>query len=95
MKKGDKLFVRFDYKAGEKEVGKKDFNDHIKYLSLVASERYFVGGGFSDIPGGMIMFKAKDISEAREVANKDPLVQRNFYKYKLYEWDIAIVSKIL
>lgn len=92
MKKGDKLFVRVDYKISEGKTSSKDFNDHIEYLSGVASERYFVGGGFSNKPGGMMIFKAKDIEEAKEIVDKDPMIKRKLYKYELFEWDLAIVS---
>lgn len=93
MKKGDKLFVRVDYKVEESSSSSKDFNDHIEYLSGVASERYFVGGGFSNTSGGMIIFEAKDLVEAKEIADKDPLIKRNLYRYELFEWDLVILSE--
>ncbi|MFT5873235.1 MAG: hypothetical protein ACI8WT_002179 [Clostridium sp.] len=92
MKKGDKLFVRIDYKLEENKSSSNDFNDHIKYLSGVASERYFVGGGFSNTVGGMIIFEAKDLTQAKEVADNDPLIKRNLYRYELFEWDLVILS---
>lgn len=92
MKKGDKLFARIDYEVEGKKSSSDDFNDHIEYLSEVASKRYFVGGGFSNAPGGMIIFQAKDLREAKEVANNDPLIKRNFYRCELFEWDLVILS---
>lgn len=92
MKKGDKLFARIDYKVEDKRPDSVDFNDHIKYLSAVASERYFVGGGFSNAPGGMIIFHAESLIEAQEIANKDPLIERNLYRYELFEWDLVLLS---
>lgn len=93
MKKGDKLFVRIDHRIEEKEFGPTDFDDHVKYLNGVASERYFIGGGFANKVGGMIAFKAKDLDEAKEVADNDPLIKRNLYTYELLEWDLVIVSE--
>jgi len=92
MKKNDKLYVRIDYK--NKEMGKNAiiFNEHIKYLRKIADERYFVGGGFSNEDGGMIMFKAKDYFEAKEIADNDPIIKSKNYYYKLYEWDLLILS---
>lgn len=92
MKKGDKLFVRFDHKVEENKSDLNDFNDHIDYLSKVASERYFIGGGFSNTPGGMIIYEAKDLEEAKEIADKDPLIKRNLYRYELFEWNLVILS---
>ncbi|MGB6129810.1 MAG: YciI family protein [Psychrilyobacter sp.] len=92
MKKGDKLFARIDYKVEGSKASSDDFNDHIEYLSEVASKRYFVGGGFSNAPGGMIVFQAKDLIEAREIADNDPLIERNLYGCELFEWDLVILS---
>lgn len=92
MKKGDKLFVRIDYKNEELEITEKDFQDHAKYLKGVASERYFVGGGFSNAKGGMIIFEAKDLEEAKMIAKKDPIIERGLFRVKVYEWDLLILS---
>ena len=93
MKKGDKLFVRVDYQVKNSRSTIDDYNDHIQYISGLASERYLVGGGFSNAGVGMIIFEAKDLSEAKEVMDCDPLVKRNLYRYELYEWDIVILSE--
>ena len=93
MKKNDKFFVRIDFKVEGNKSSLDDFNDHLEYLSGVASERYFIGGGFSNKPGGMIIFEAKDLAEAKEVADNDPLIKRNLYRYELFEWDLVILSE--
>ncbi len=92
MKKGDKLFMRIDSRLGENEFGENDFDEHIDYVKKVASERYFVGGGFVEDLGGMIVFEAKNLEEAKEIAGNDPLMKRNLYKYKLFEWELAVLS---
>jgi uncharacterized protein YciI len=92
MKKGDKLFARIDYKVEGSKSSSNDFNDHIKYLSEVASERYFIGGGFANTIGGMIIFEAKDLTEAKGIADNDPLMKRNLFSYELFEWDLVILS---
>jgi len=40
----------------------------------------------------MIIFEAKDLTEAKEVADNDPLIKRNLYRYELFEWDLVILS---
>jgi len=92
MKKGDKLFVRIDFKNNGIERTQKDFQDHLEYLKGVASERYFVGGGFSNTSSGMIVFMAKDLEEAKMITQKDPIIERGFYRFELHEWDLLIVS---
>jgi len=93
MKKGDKLFVRIDYKNPNLNSTSKDFEEHVQYLQTIANERYFVGGGFNNSKGGMILFKAKDINEAKIIAEKDPLIAKNFYSFELYEWELFILSE--
>ena len=68
MKKGDKLFVRIDYKNLELNFAPKDFEEHVQYLKTIANERYFIGGGFNNTKGGMVIFEAKDINEAKQLA---------------------------
>ncbi|PAB57411.1 YciI family protein [Anaeromicrobium sediminis] len=92
MKKGDRLFARIDYRIKGNEFGPKDFDDHTEYLEGVSRERYFAGGGFAAKDGGMILFKAKDIEEAKAICDKDPIIDRKLYKYELYEWNLVIVS---
>lgn len=94
MKKGDRLFVRIDYRIAENKFASNDFEDHVKYLQGVAAERFFVGGGFVNSVGGMILFKAKDFEEATEIADNDPLIKRDLYTYDLHEWDLVIVSNL-
>lgn len=92
MKKGDKLFVRIDYRNNDEEFGTKDFEDHIDYLKEVAVERFFIGGGFEKEKGGMIIFKANNLAEAEEIAKNDPIIKRGLYTYKIYEWSLVLLS---
>jgi uncharacterized protein YciI len=41
----------------------------------------------------MIIFEAKDMDEAKKIADGDPLIQRKLYRYELFEWDIVLASK--
>lgn len=93
MKKGDKLFVRFDRRIENQKFGESDFNDHIKYLENIAKDRYFVGGGFENSIGGMILFEADSLEEAKCISDNDPLIKRQLYSYDIYEWRLVIVSE--
>ena len=89
------LYVRTDYKIDGKLTSKSDFDDHIKYLNSVAKERFFMGGGFNDRTGGMIVFEASDIDEARKISDNDPVINRGLYRYELVEWEMVLLSKEL
>jgi uncharacterized protein len=93
MNIGDKLYVRMDYKVEGKETTTQDFQDHLTYLNSVAKERYFIGGGFSNANGGMIVFSADNLTEAQGIAQKDPIIERGLYRVEIYEWDLLILSE--
>lgn len=93
MKKGDKLYVRIDYRVGGKNLTDQDFWDHLAYVENVAGKRYFVGGGFSNTDGGMILLEAENFEEAQKIAQNDPLIERGLYQYELYVWDLVVLSK--
>ena len=92
MNIGDKLYVRMDYRVEGKETTTQDFQDHLTYLKGVAEERYFMGGGFSNANGGMIIFSADNLAEAQRIAQKDPIIERGLYRVEIYEWDLLILS---
>ena len=92
MKQGDKLFVRIDFKNETPKRTEQDLQDHIKYVNKIASERYFIAGSFTDTHGGMIIFAANDYKEAKSLMDKDPIIERGFYRYELHEWNLLIVS---
>lgn len=95
MKQGNILYVRADYKVEGAKVTKSDFEDHLRYLEGIAKERFFMGGGFTEKPGGMIIFEAQDITEAKKISDGDPLIFRSLYRYELTEWEMVILSKDL
>ena len=93
MKKGSRLYVRIDYRVEKKNFTDQDFRDHLAYVEGVARERYFVGGGFSNTDGGMILLKAENYEQAREICMNDPIVQRGIYRFELFVWDLVVLSE--
>lgn len=93
MKKGEKLFVRIDYRNNNKEFRTNDFEEHINYLKKVARERFFIGGGFENEKGGIVIFKANDLKEAKEIAENDPIIKKGLYTCKIYEWNLLLLSE--
>ncbi|WDV46645.1 YciI family protein [Clostridiaceae bacterium M8S5] len=92
MNKGDVLYVRTDTKIEGAKVTRKDYDDHIEYLTEVSKQRYLMGGGYVNNPGGMIVFSAKDIQDAHNICRADPLISRKLYCYELLEWEIVLYS---
>ena len=92
MKKGDKLYVRIDYRT-DKDFTNQDLQEHLVYVNNVAKERYFVGGGFSDTDGGLCLFEADNFEEAEKISLNDPIIKKGIYRYDIHEWNLAVLSK--
>jgi uncharacterized protein YciI len=92
MKEKDQLFVRLDNKAVMEKPSIDIFNKHIEYLNKISQRSEFYGGGFSNNPGGMIIFKASSFDHAKEICDNDPIIKSGFYKYTLYNWEIVICN---
>ena len=91
--KGEKLFIRIDRKAEETTMTDQDFQDHLAYVEKLARERYLLGGGFSNTDGGMLLFEAENIDEARKISNSDPIIERGFYKCEVFEWELVVLTE--
>ncbi|MCL1820682.1 MAG: YciI family protein [Oscillospiraceae bacterium] len=92
LKKGNRLYVRVDT-AGEKDMTPKDIEDHLTYVKNIAEERYFIGGAFSNINGGLCLFESDNLEEAQKIAQNDPIIQRGFYQCEVYEWELMVLSE--
>ncbi|MCL2772174.1 MAG: YciI family protein [Oscillospiraceae bacterium] len=93
LKKGSKLYVRVDYKIEKRDMTPQDFEAHLNYVNNVAKERFFVGGGFSNIDGGMILLEADNVEEAKEILQNDPIIYKGLYRYELFEWELAVLTE--
>ena len=99
LKEGNILFVRIDYKIGEKTESEQDGIDTMEYWQRLSENHYVAAGIFGDMDmhimnGAMVIFEAKDMAEAEEISTKDPIIERGFYRYELYKWNIMLTSQI-
>ena len=92
IQKEIKYYVRIDKKTKETEVSKDNYKEHLEYLEKIAAERIFLGGGFTNTNGGMMIFEAKNLEEANSIAENDPLFKSGVYNYGIFEWEIIIAS---
>ena len=97
LKEGSVLYVRIDYKIGEQVESEQDAMDCMEYLEKIAKERYLVAGLFGDMEkeemnGAMMLFEASSLEEAKEITEKDPIIERGFYRYELSQWNVMLVS---
>ena len=98
LKEGSVLFVRIDYAVEGKEVAHQDIMDSMAYLQGLAAQRYLLAGVLGDmetnaIDGGMALYEAKDLEEAKKLAREDPLISRGFYRAEVQKWNLMILSQ--
>ena len=98
LKEGSVLYVRTDYAIEGKEAAYQDITDSVAYLQGLASQRYLLAGVLGDIEtqaidGGLAVYEAKDLEEAKKLAQEDPLISRGFYRAEVRKWNIMILPQ--
>ena len=89
-----KLYIIFSEpteKAGDR---RKIFPKHIEYqLKIERQGILFAAGPFVDAKGkpqgpGMIIVRAKNMAEAKRVADNDPFHKHGYRKYRIQAWQV-------
>lgn len=47
-------------------------------------------GYWAEFGGGMLLFQADSLSEAKAIVERDPLIQNGCVTYELHEWRIVV-----
>jgi uncharacterized protein YciI len=76
-------------------VPKRDFDAHVdahkEYVrGLIGEGREAKTGYWAEKGGGMMIFKAASLEEARAVVEADPLVRQGVVIYELHEWKVVV-----
>jgi hypothetical protein len=81
------LIIRVNYSiidANKENIQKKA---HIIKADIENSKKYLIGGGYCNKYGGSFTFKAKDIQEAKFIADNNRFVQNKMYRYEMLIMD--------
>jgi uncharacterized protein len=63
---------------------------HVQYLKdLDKSGKLVMCGPFTDYKGGMVVIKAADINDAKDIAKSDPFVREGFRTYELRTLELS------
>ena len=66
---------------------------HIAFLEQQGKEgTIFARGKFADGAGGLVIYKAESLEEARRIAAGDPYVAGGARSLELHEWDMKVLS---
>ena len=94
-----KLYIRIDYKIGEKNLTNEDCQEYMNYVGNIAEEQFFMGGIISNSnivqskAEGMCLFKAENMEEAQKISNNDPIIAKGYYRCEIFEWDVMVLPE--
>ncbi|MGF9820608.1 YciI family protein [Brevibacillus agri] len=72
----------------DQELNAKIRPAHLEYINdLYKQDKVFIAGPFTDKQGGMVIYKAASLEEARKLAEGDPVVVEGARTLELREWN--------
>jgi uncharacterized protein YciI len=76
-------------------VDKATFDQHVPahkafVQDLIAQGRRAKTGYWRGYGGGMLLFQAETMAEARAIVEQDPLVHHHCVEYSVHEWCIVV-----
>jgi uncharacterized protein YciI len=85
------LFVKIEKGVVPKRVFDGHVSAHKKFvLELVAEGRRARSGYWAEMGGGMMIFEAASLEEARRIVARDPLIKEGLVTYELHEWKVVV-----
>jgi|SRR5579862_8612648 len=67
---------------------------HVDFLSrMVADGHIYARGRFPDGSGGLTIFQAASLEDARKLAESDPYVSQGVRRLELHEWAMKLASQ--
>ena len=84
-------FVKIETGIVDKSIFDQHVLAHKAYVEkLIAQGHQAKTGYWSEFGGGMLIFEANSLSEAKDIVAQDPLIMNNCVKYELHEWCIVV-----
>jgi uncharacterized protein YciI len=84
-------FVKIEEGIVDKSTFDQFVPAHREYVKrLIAEGREAKTGYWGELGGGMLLFQAADMEEAKAIVAQDPLIQNGCVDYQLHEWCIVV-----
>ncbi|HZG37133.1 MAG TPA: YciI family protein [Nodosilinea sp.] len=84
-------FVKIEKGVVNKTTFDQFVPDHVAYVkALIAKGHAAKSGYWAEFGGGMLLFRADSIEEARAIVAADPLIQNHCVDYELHEWRVVV-----
>ena len=85
------LFVKIERGIVNKTFFDKHVPAHLAYVKdLVAKGHKARSGYWVERGGGMLIFEAASLEEAKKIVEQDPLIENGCVEYELHEWRIVV-----
>lgn len=76
--------------TNQKPIDYELIKSHVEYLKeLKRLDKLVLCGPFQDYPGGMVIFHAKDLTEATNIANSDPFIASGCKTFEIRTLELA------
>ena len=84
-------FVKIEKGIVKKNIFDRYVGEHKNYVrQLIEKGHQAKTGYWGEFGGGMLMFTADSLEEAKDIVARDPLVVNNCVTYELHEWCIVV-----
>ena len=85
------IFVKIETGIVDKSIFDRYVSAHKSYVrQLIASGHQAKTGYWKELGGGMLIFKADSLAQAKDIVDRDPLIINGCVKYELHEWCIVV-----
>jgi uncharacterized protein YciI len=84
------LFVKIERGIVPKAEFDRHVPGHLEYVRALNADGHEARSGYwAERGGGMMLFEAASLEEARRIVAADPLVRGGCVEYELHEWTIV------
>ena len=84
-------FVKLEKGVVDKSIFDQFVPAHKDFVKrLIAQGHEAKTGYWGDFGGGMLLFQATSLEEARAIVSQDPLIQNGCVDYQLHEWCVVV-----
>lgn len=84
-------FVKIERGIVEKSIFDLHVSAHKAFVrDLIDRGHEAKTGYWAERGGGMLIFKAESLEEARSIVSRDPLIENGCVEYELHEWRVVV-----
>ena len=86
-------FVKIEKGIVNKQIFDRYVREHKRYVRELINKGHKAKTGYwAELGGGMLLFEADSLEEAKEIVANDPLIKNNCVSYELHQWKIVVES---